>query len=147
MTIVRDAYDIPAITGTTVDNAWFGAGYAAAEDRAVELELFRRAVTGHLAEVLGKSRLASDIEARRDYYTRPEVRAMYNKLPASLRGWFSAYADGINAYEARMMADPSLMPKEFVLLNLKPAKWSRSTLRRSASSSRARSPTGTARSY
>ncbi len=124
VTIVRDAYDVPAITGTTVANAWFGAGYAAAEDRAVELELFRRAVTGHLAEVLGKSRLAGDVEARRDYYTRREVRAMYRRLPASLRAWFRAYADGINAYEARMRADPSLVPKEFVLLNLEPAKWS-----------------------
>jgi penicillin G amidase len=124
VTIVRDAYDVPAVTGTTLENAWFGAGYAAAEDRAVELELFRRGVTGRLAEVLGRSRLESDIVARRDYYTRSEVRAMYNRLPASLRAWFSAYADGINAYEARMLADPALMPKEFALLNLKPAKWS-----------------------
>jgi acyl-homoserine lactone acylase PvdQ len=124
VTIVRDAYDVPAVTGTMVENAWFGAGYAAAEDRAVELELFRRGVTGHLAEVLGKSRLDSDIEARRDYYTRPEVRRMYNRMPASLRAWFKAYSDGINAYEARMNANPSLRPKEFALLNLTPATWS-----------------------
>src|SRR3954464_1544598 len=124
VSIVRDAYEVPAITGTTLENAWFGAGYAAAEDRAVELELFRRGVTGRVAAGPGKPRRASDIEARRDYYTRPEVRAMYNRLPASLRAWFSAYADGINAYEARMKADPSLTPKEFALLHLSPAPWS-----------------------
>src|SRR5262249_35447981 len=107
VTIVRDAYDVPAITGATVDDAWFGAGYAAAEDRAVELELFRRGVTGHLAEVLGYWRLEGDIEARRDYYTRAEVKAMYDRMPSAVRASFVAYADGINTYEARMRADPA----------------------------------------
>ena len=57
VTITRDAYGVPDVHGTTDQDAWFGAGYAVAEDRLVELELFRRSTQGRLAAVLGKSRL------------------------------------------------------------------------------------------
>ncbi|MEA2271545.1 MAG: penicillin amidase, partial [Solirubrobacteraceae bacterium] len=39
--IVRDSYGVPAITGATEEDMWWGAGYAAAQDRLFELELFR----------------------------------------------------------------------------------------------------------
>src|ERR1041385_3912301 len=55
--IVRDAYGVPAITGATEHDMWWGAGYAAAEDRLFELELFRYATTGRLSEVGGMTRL------------------------------------------------------------------------------------------
>ncbi len=123
MTITRDAYDVPDVHGATDGDAWFGAGYAIAQDRLVQLELFRRGTKGTLAEVLGKSRLASDIEARRDYYTDAELRKMLKRVPSQLRARFSAYADGINAYAAKVAANPALEPKEFTLLKLKFAKW------------------------
>ena len=54
---------------------WWGAGYAVAQDRLFELELFRRATTGRLAEILGKGYLDDDLVARRDYYTPAELDA------------------------------------------------------------------------
>jgi penicillin amidase len=123
ITITRDAYGVPAVRGTTEQDAWFGAGYAVAQDRLVELELFRRSTEGRLAAILGKSRLDSDIEARRDYYTKAELNGQLKRLPAALRARFDAYADGVNAWIARVAADPSLRPREFQLLNLTPAKW------------------------
>src|SRR4051794_1753243 len=51
--IARDAFGVPAITGGSENDAWFGAGWAVAEDRLFQLELFRRATTGRLAEILG----------------------------------------------------------------------------------------------
>ncbi len=123
VTITRDAYGVPNVRAGSADDAWFGVGYSVAQDRLVELELFRRSTEGRLAEVLGKSRLESDIVARRDYYTPSELRAQIRKLPAPLRARFDSYAAGVNAWIARVAADPSLRPREFALLGLTPAPW------------------------
>jgi penicillin amidase len=123
VTITRDAFGVPNVRAGSAGDAWFGVGYAVAQDRLVELELFRRSTQGRLAEVLGRSSLESDIVARRDYYTRKELRAQLRKLPRALRARFDAYADGVNAWIAKVAVDPSLQPREFALLGLNPAKW------------------------
>ena len=123
VTVTRDAYGVPSVRAGAPNDAWFGVGYAVAQDRLVELELFRRATQGRLAEVLGKSRLQDDIVARRDYYTRAELRGQLRRLPARLRARFDAYAEGVNAWMRRVAADPSLRPREFALLDLTPAPW------------------------
>jgi acyl-homoserine lactone acylase PvdQ len=123
VTITRDAYGVPNVRAGSERDAWFGAGYAVAQDRLVELELFRRSTQGRLAEILGKDRLAEDVVARRDYFTRAEVRRQLRRLPAAQRARFDAYAAGVNAWLARVRADPSLRPLELVLLNLTPARW------------------------
>ena len=146
VTITRDAYGVPNMRAGNDADLWFGVGYAIAQDRLVQLELFRRATRGRLAEVLGPSRLASDIVARRDYYRPAELQRMLNRLPAALRARFDAYADGVNAYLARREANPALRRHEFALLQLEPAPWTPSTRPRSASSSRARSRPATAAS-
>ena len=94
MRIVRDGYGVPAMTGSTDQGAWWGVGYAVAQDRLAELELFRRNTSGHLAEILGAGSLAGDITARRDYYTPAEYDALFRALPATLRARFTAYAPG-----------------------------------------------------
>jgi penicillin amidase len=123
VTITRDAYGVPNIRAGNDRDLWFGTGYAAAQDRLVQLELFRRGTKGTLAEILGKSRLESDIVARRDYYRDAELRRMLRRLPANLRARFDAYAAGINAWLARVKADDSLRPRELKLLNLQVAPW------------------------
>jgi penicillin G amidase len=123
VTITRDAYGVPNVRAGNDRDLWRGVGYAMAQDRLVQLELFRRGTQGRVAEVLGESRLAADIVARRDYYTLKELRAQLKRLPASLRARFYAYAEGVNQWLARLKADPSLRPNELVLLNLDPAPW------------------------
>jgi penicillin G amidase len=122
-TITRDAYGVPNVRAGNDRDLWIGVGYAMAQDRLVQLELFRRATQGRLAEVLGESRLQDDIVARRDYYTAAELRRMLNRLPAPLRARFDAYAEGVNLWLAKLQADPSLRPNELVLLGLTPAPW------------------------
>ena len=122
-TITRDGYGVPNVRAANDHDLWVGVGYAVAQDRLVQLELFRRATQGRLSEVLGESRLSDDIVARRDYYTLPELRGMLNRLPASLRARFDAYAEGVNLWLSKLQADPSLRPNEFVLLGLTPAPW------------------------
>src|SRR4051812_8089130 len=110
VTITRDAYGVPNIRAGNDRDLWFGTGYAVAQDRLVQLELLRRGTKGTLAEILGKSRLDSDIVARRDYYTNKELRRMLKRLPKRLRARFDTYAAGVNAWLAKVKADPSLKP-------------------------------------
>jgi penicillin amidase len=123
VTIARDAYGVPDVHAPNDADLWFGVGYAVAQDRLVQLELFRRGTQGTLAAILGKDRLASDIVARRDYYTDKELRRMLTRLPATLRTRFGAYADGVNAWLARVKADASLEPRELALLKLDVKPW------------------------
>lgn len=121
--IVRDRYGVPAVTGSTDQDAWWGAGYAIAQDRLFQLELFRRATSGRLAEILGDSYLDDDLIARRDYYTDPELDGMIARLPAGLLRRAEAYRDGVNAWSAKVRADPTLQPGEFVATGSTPPTW------------------------
>jgi penicillin G amidase len=98
-------------------------GYAIAQDRLFQLELFRRATSGRLAEILGPDYLDDDLIARRDYYTDAEIDAMVKKGPAGLWARAQAYADGINAWVAKANSDPSKMPGEFPALGITPTNW------------------------
>ena len=123
VTITRDAYGVPNVRAGNDRDLWTGVGYAIAQDRFVQLELFRRGTRGRLAEVLGEDRLDDDVAARRDFYTARELRRMLRRLPRSLRARFGAYARGVNLWRARVQADPSLRPREFALLGLEPEPW------------------------
>jgi penicillin amidase len=124
VTITRDGYGVPTITGQTDYDLWFGTGYAVAQDRLFQLELFRRATQGRLAEILGKDYLDDDFVARRDYYTPAELDEQFTKLPADLRGRFEAYRDGVNAWIAKTRLDPTKLPGEFAATGGLPADWS-----------------------
>ena len=125
VTIRRDKWGVPSIRGTSADGVWFGAGYAMAEDRLFQLELFRRATKGHLAEIVGKGYVEMDKEIRRDFYTAPERAAQLAALPAPLRARFASMRDGINAYIQETRMNPSQMPGEFAAVGepAGPADW------------------------
>ena len=121
VTITRDAYGVPTVNASTMEDAWWGVGYAVAEDRLFQLELFQRATTGRLAEIVGKSYLEDDIIARRDYYTDEERVAMLRAAPADLQARAKALRDGVNAYAAEARTDPSKLPGEFVAVGIEPS--------------------------
>lgn len=123
VTITRDAWGVPDVRAGNDRDAWFGVGYAVAQDRLTQLEFFRRGTKGTLAAVLGTGYLQQDIVARRDYYTDSELRRMIKQLPSALRARLKAYAEGVNAWIARTNADPSLQPAEIALLHLHLAPW------------------------
>ena len=123
VTIARDSFGVPSISAGTDRDLWFGAGYAVAEDRLFQLELFRRATQGRLAEILGRSYLQDDIVARRDYYTSAEVEQQFNRLPAEFRARIEAYRDGVNAHIREVRLNPTRLPGEFVALGVAPNDW------------------------
>jgi len=122
VTIVRDVYGVPAITGDSDYDAWWGVGYAVSEDRLFELELFRRATSGRLADILGSTYLDDDLIARRDYYTDAEIETMMAAVPPELLRRAEAYRDGINAYIdfVSSPAGANEMPGEFPALGALP---------------------------
>lgn len=121
VTVTRDEFGVPSITGETEDDSWFGVGYAVAEDRLFQLELFRRATSGRLSEIVGPGFLDDDLIARRDYYTDAEVQEMVDRTPQRLVDRTQSYADGINAY-IDFVQGPGFaeMPGEFAALQALP---------------------------
>jgi penicillin amidase len=122
--IVRDAYGVPSITGETTYDVWWGAGWATAQDRLAQLELYSLSTTGTAAALLGPSYLPMDIEIRRDFYTSAELSAMFDQLPPAMRGRYRAYDAGINAWVDRVRQDSSDLPAEFAALGVKPTHFS-----------------------
>jgi penicillin amidase len=112
--IVRDGFGVPDVHADGEHAMWWGAGYAVAQDRLFELELFRRATEGRLADLLGRDYLTDDAVVREDFYTPAELEAQYAQLPAALQDRFAAYTEGVNAWIAHVRSDPRDLPGEFV---------------------------------
>jgi penicillin G amidase len=135
VTIIRSSYGVPSIYAGSMAGMWFGAGWAQAQDRMVQLELTRRAVEGTLSAIFGPSQLSQDETVRTFFYTPAELRAQYRGLPAAGRAALASFANGINAYEARAYASPASVqakvPYEFFVLGkllglsgpYRPAPW------------------------
>jgi penicillin G amidase len=124
VSITRDSYGVPAITAQDEYDGWWGVGYAIAQDRLFQLELFKRATSGRLAEILGSSYLDDDLIARRDYYTDAEIDAMIAKIPEPLRRRSEAYRDGVNAWIDHVRSNPQDLPGEFTALGVPLSDWS-----------------------
>ena len=53
--LLRDARGIPHIEAATPDDAWFGLGFAHAQDRLAQILWLRRLARGRTAEVVGEA--------------------------------------------------------------------------------------------
>jgi penicillin amidase len=131
VTIYRDEFGVPHIFAETNRGLFVGYGYGVAQDRLWQLELFRRAATGRLAEILGTQypatnlgsgmpgALAIDLDIRTRFYTEVELQAQYALLDPEEAEIFQAYADGINRYLKEVVVpDSSKLPFEFRLLGI-----------------------------
>ena len=58
--IVRDFWGIPHIFATSSEGAFYGLGYATAQDRMFQMEYSRRIVEGRISELVGEKGLQSD---------------------------------------------------------------------------------------
>jgi penicillin G amidase len=124
VTIMRDAYGVPHIFTSgpgAAERGAYGNGYAQAQDRLFEMDILRRAATGRLAEMLGADFVAMDRVVRRDGFTAEEREEAVRRLSPRNRRALEAYRDGVNAFIAKVTADPMLLPFEF--LETPPAPW------------------------
>src|SRR5580698_2625246 len=90
-TITRDERGVPHITAASWQDALFLQGYATAQDRMWQMDALRRLAGGELAEIVGKTALESDQEARRLGLGRIADDAE-RTMPAADRAILAAYA-------------------------------------------------------
>jgi|GEM_PF-279700 len=122
-TIIRDAYGVPHIFAETKVDLAFGAGYAMAQDRLWQADVFRRLPSGRLAE-FGLATIEQDAKMRGRWYGYDELMAIYDEWEPGakyphLKPMTEAYVDGINLYIEEALAawdiwDWSLMPVEYI---------------------------------
>ncbi|PYY02232.1 MAG: penicillin acylase family protein, partial [Acidobacteria bacterium] len=95
----------------------------AAQDRLFQMELWKRAGQGRLAEVLGKFAIDRDRFARLLKY-RGDVRREYKSYATDTLSILSAFTDGINAYIRYLNSQtgPGL-PISFQLAGFRPEPW------------------------
>ena len=118
VSINRDGLGIPYSEAENEHDAWFGMGYACAQDRLWQLEWYRRRGTGTWAEVAGEVGVASDLLFRRfllDEASQADVEAM----SAETRAMFEAYAEGVNAF----IHSDQPRPVEYELTGSEPDDW------------------------
>ena len=108
VTIIRDkATGVPHITGTTRSGTEFGAGYAAAQDRLLLMDVLRHVGRGQLTPFAGGA--AANQELEQDFFATPRTPrtscssrstrvAASGPRGAQAMADAQAYIDGINQY-------------------------------------------------
>lgn len=121
--VLRDRWGVPHIYAHNQHDLFFAQGFVAAQDRLFQMELWKRAGQGRLAEILGPSALPRDIAARLLRY-RGSMDAEYQSYAPDTREILEAFTSGINAYIRRRL-DPNGpgLPIEFQLVGFQPEYW------------------------
>ena len=122
VTIRIDLWGIPHIEAQTIEDAFFGQGYAAALLRLWQLDLNHRRQIGALAEVLGPAFVPFDHVARLLMY-RGSIEAEWFKLEPRVQGVAKSFVAGINTRIDEVNANPALLPAEFAALKMMPHRW------------------------
>lgn len=117
--IIRDQWGIPHVYADSNAGVFFGAGYATAQDRMLQMELFRRKVAGRLAEVLGPEWLASD-RLMRTLGLYRHAQQVVDHLTPDTREALEAYAAGINHY---LTTEADNLNPVFARLGIVPEPW------------------------
>jgi len=119
----RDRWGVPHIYARTAHDVFFAQGYVAAQDRLFQMEIWRRAGEGRLAEVLGTAYVTRDRLARLFKY-RGDTAAEWRSYAPDARRLVTAFVNGVNAYIDEVRAHPAKLPIEFSLLGFVPERWS-----------------------
>ncbi|MDU8911513.1 penicillin acylase family protein [Aestuariicoccus sp. MJ-SS9] len=102
--IVRDNSNVPHILASSDRDAFFGLGYAHAQDRLWQMTLLRRTAQGRLSEVFGARTAETDKLLRRlDLYPLA-VQSVASQDAFTLDA-LEAYSAGVNARIAEINAD------------------------------------------
>ena len=114
-----DSFAIPHVFAISDEDGWRTVGYLQARDRAWQMELYRRAASGRLSELLGEATIAID----RRFLTlglRRAAEMEWQRTPPRVRTAFENYAAGVNVALLRAGAQ---RPLEHQLLGLAPEPW------------------------
>src|SRR5690606_38789844 len=99
VTVQRDDRGIPTITADSTDDLFYAEGFVHAQDRFFEMDFRRHVTAGRVAEMFGESQGATDAFLRTLGW-RTVAEAEVEAMDDTTRGYYEAYADGVNAYLA-----------------------------------------------
>jgi len=121
--VQRDKWGVAHIYAADTHDLFFAQGFVAAQDRLFQMELWKRAGQGRLAEVLGPAAVERDAQARRLRY-RGDLDAEYASYAPDTLLILRAFTDGINAYIKVIQAPGGRgLPVEFQVAGFKPEPW------------------------
>lgn len=112
VSVVRDVDGVAHVRALTERDALFMQGWLHAEDRLFQADTLRRTASGTLAELVGASALAQDVQLRTIGLRRAAEKSLTAASP-ELRAGLEAYAAGVNAWVA---AHP--LPADYTRLRL-----------------------------
>lgn len=121
--IVRDVHSVPHVYATTDNNAFFGMGYATAEDRLFQMEFGRRVMRGTLSEILDVNvypkALLLDKRARYLGWGRHAVNVANGIRTADpvVHGHLRAYTGGVNK-KLKELRLSGIWPPMFAVMGL-----------------------------
>ena len=116
--VTYDKMGIPQIWAKTNKDLYFTVGYLHASERLFQMELVRRFTLGELSELFGADTYQVDVRQRNLGFAKKAKEEIKDVDEASLKT-LQSYCDGINSW----IADKSILPPEFVILQTKPRNW------------------------
>ncbi|HVW68501.1 MAG TPA: penicillin acylase family protein [Steroidobacteraceae bacterium] len=121
--VQRDKWGVAHIYASDSLDLFFAQGFVAAQDRLFQMEMWKRAGQGRLAEILGPSAVERDAQARRLRY-RGDLKAEYASYAPDTLEILRAFTDGINAYIKALQAPGGRgLPLEFQIAGFAPEPW------------------------
>jgi penicillin amidase len=120
--VQRDQWGVAHIYAESEDDLFFAQGFVVAQDRLFQMELWKRAGQGRLAEILGPAAVQRDINARRLRY-RGDMQAEYQSYAPDTQRILRAFTAGINAFIDAAETPGGKMPIEFKVAGFHPEHW------------------------
>ena len=121
----RDEWGIPHISAGSADDLFFAQGYVVAQDRLWQMEMWRRAAEGRLAEIVGPAAVARDRQARLLKFRGAIDDEELTVYHPEARRLMTAFVNGVNAF---IGDHQDRLPVEFVLTGVVPEPWTIETL-------------------
>lgn len=120
--ILIDRWGVPHVYAGTQRDAYFLQGFSVARDRLWQIDVWRKRGLGQLAADYGAAFAEADRAARLMLY-RGDIDAEWACYGPGAKSAAEAFTAGINAWIARLEADPNQLPVEFQRMGTRPARW------------------------
>lgn len=117
--VFRDAFGIPHVKTRSTHDAFFGQGFATAQDRLWQMDYDRHRAYGRWAELAGTGAVEGDKLMRR-LRLAASAQADYEVTSPEARAMLGAYAAGVNAF----IESAKNLPIEYKILETRPEPWS-----------------------
>ncbi|MBW3657220.1 MAG: penicillin acylase family protein [Actinobacteria bacterium] len=115
--IRRDRWHVPHVTAAHDADAFYGLGFCQGQDRAFQVETYKRVANGTLAELIGEDAIDIDRLTRR-LGLRQSAEAQLGELRPDLRARIAAFAAGVT--DGATVGSPT-QAHEFTLLRSAPS--------------------------